>query len=48
MNNQKDAMDALTALGYSPMQALTALKKLSIQENTSVSDIIKQALKVIG
>lgn len=47
-DNQKDAVDALTALGYSPSQSLTAIKKIAITENTSVSDIIKMALKVIG
>ncbi len=43
----QDAVQALTALGYSASQAATAVKKVSA-EGMSVEDILKQSLKVIG
>lgn len=43
----QDAIQALTALGYSASQAATAVKKVSA-EGMSVEEILKQSLKVIG
>lgn len=43
----QDAIQALTALGYSASQAAAAVKKVSA-EGMSVEEILKQSLKVIG
>lgn len=43
----QDAIQALTALGYSASQAAVAVKKVSA-EGMTVEDILKQSLKVIG
>lgn len=43
----QDAIQALTALGYSASQAAMAVKKVSA-EGMSVEEILKQSLKVIG
>lgn len=43
-----DAVQALIALGYSNSDALKAVSYIEINENTTVQDIIKQALKNIG
>ena len=42
-----EAVQALVALGYGNSEALKAVKKVSILENTSVEDVLKQALKNI-
>ena len=47
MQTGSDAIEALQALGYSQREAREALKKVS-KEITSISDIVKQALKILG
>lgn len=44
---QAEAVQALVALGYGNSEALKAVKKVSISEDTSVEDVLKQALKNI-
>lgn len=44
---QAEAVQALVALGYSNSEALKSVKKVSISENTTVEDVLKQALKNI-
>ena len=41
----KEAVAALTALGYTNMEATRAVKKVEITENMSVEDILKASLK---
>lgn len=41
----KEAVAALTALGYTGMEASKAVKKVEITENMSVEDILKASLK---
>lgn len=41
----KEAVAALTALGYTNMEASKAVKKVEITENMSVEDILKASLK---
>lgn len=47
-NAQNEAMEALTALGYSPAEALKAVKQLTITEDMDSGAILKQALRVIS
>ncbi len=47
MQTGSDAIEALQALGYSQREAREALKKVP-KEITSISDIVKQALKILG
>lgn len=42
---KKEAVEALTALGYSAADALRAIKHTEITENMNVEDLLKQALK---
>ena len=42
---QAEAVQALVALGYGNAEAMKAVKKVVLDENTSVEDILKQALK---
>lgn len=42
---QTDAVQALTALGYGNTEALKAVKKVEITEDSDVEDVLKQALK---
>lgn len=44
---RKDAIEALTALGYSPAESLKAVKMVEITEDMSSEDILKAALKHI-
>lgn len=44
---KKEAIEALTALGYSAMDALKAVNQITCTEDTTVEEILKQALKVI-
>lgn len=44
---QSDAIDALIALGYSKTESFNAVKKISVDENMNVEDILKLALKNI-
>ncbi len=41
----KEASEALIALGYSATDALKAINKVTISEETSVEELLKQALK---
>ena len=43
-----DAVQALTALGYSNSEALRAVRKVKVTEEMSTQDILKQALKQIS
>ncbi|MBO5033786.1 MAG: Holliday junction branch migration protein RuvA [Lachnospiraceae bacterium] len=45
---QNEAMEALTALGYSPAESLKAVKQLTITEDMDSGAILKQALRVIS
>lgn len=42
---KREAIEALVALGYSASDATAAVKKVKMQEDTTVEDILKQALK---
>lgn len=42
---QSEAVQALVALGYGNTEALKAVKKVEMKENTKVEDVLKQALK---
>ena len=42
---RQDALDALTALGYSSTESLKAISKVEFDENTPVEDLIKKALR---
>lgn len=42
-----EAIEAMTALGYSPAEALKAIRQLTIADDADSSTILKQALKVI-
>lgn len=44
-NAGKEAVEALTALGYSASEALRAVKGVSVTEEMDAGDILKQALK---
>lgn len=42
---KREAIEALVALGYSASDATSAVKRVELQENTTVENILKQALK---
>ena len=42
---RNEAVEALTALGYSASEALKAVKQVEITEGMDVEEILKQALK---
>ena len=44
---QAEAVQALVALGYSNAEALKAVKKVVVSDDTSVEEVLKQALKNI-
>jgi Holliday junction DNA helicase RuvA len=44
---RKEAIEALTALGYSMSDATAATRKVEITEDTTVEDVLKLALKHI-
>ncbi len=44
---QTEAVQALVALGYGNTEALRAVKKVEVQEDATVEEILKQALKYI-
>ena len=46
-NNRKDAIDALTALGYSSMDAAKAVKQSDPNADMDAEDILKAALKYL-
>lgn len=43
--NQKDAVDALVALGYSATEALKAVKRVEGKEELTVEQLLKESLK---
>lgn len=45
---RKDAIEALTALGYSETEALKAVRQVAVTEDTKVEEVLKQSLKAIG
>lgn len=44
---QADAVQALTALGYGSTEALQAVRKVEVDESTTVEDLLKGALKYL-
>lgn len=42
---QAEAVQALVALGYGSTESMKAVKKVATNENTTVEDVLKQALK---
>ena len=44
---QSEAIQALVALGYGNSEALKAVKKVEIMENSTAEDVLKEALKYI-
>ena len=44
---QADAVQALTALGYGNTEALQAVRKVEMDESTTVEDLLKGALKYL-
>ncbi|MCR4311132.1 MAG: Holliday junction branch migration protein RuvA [Candidatus Taylorbacteria bacterium] len=47
MRDESDALEGLKALGYADREARQALKKVP-KENVSTSEMVKQALKILG
>lgn len=45
---KNEALEALTALGYSPSEALKALRQITITEDMDSGAVLKQALKIIS
>lgn len=45
---KNEAVEALSALGYSPTEALKAVRQINITEDMDSGAILKQALKIIG
>lgn len=45
---KNEALEALTALGYAPSEALKALRQITVTEDMDSGAILKQALKVIN
>jgi len=45
---KNEALEALTALGYSPSEALKALRQIAITEDMDSGEVLKQALKMIS
>lgn len=48
MDARNEAIEALTALGYTPMEALKAVERLDITEDMDPGAILKQALRIIS
>ena len=44
----KEAVEALTALGYSPMEASRAVKQVEITETMTAEDVLKLSLKYLA
>ena len=42
---QAEAVQALVALGYGSTESMKAVKMVLLDENTTVEDVLKQALK---
>ncbi len=45
---RNEALEAMTALGYSPSEALKAVKQIAITDDMDAGAILKQALKIIS
>lgn len=45
---REDALEVLTALGYSSTEALKAVRQVEITEGMSADAVVKQALKFVG
>lgn len=45
---REDALEVLTALGYSPAEALRAVRQVEITEDMSAEAVVKQALRFAG
>ena len=45
---REDALEVLTAFGYSPAEALRAVRQVEITENMSAEAVVKQALRFAG
>lgn len=45
---REDALEVLTALGYSPAEALRAVRQVEITEGMSAEAVVKQALRFAG
>ena len=47
-NAKNEAIEALTSLGYSPSDALRAVRQIELTEDMDAGTILKQALKLIS
>ncbi len=47
-NAKNEAIEALTSLGYSPSDALRAVRQVELTEDMDAGTILKQALKLIS
>ncbi|MDE6054894.1 MAG: Holliday junction branch migration protein RuvA, partial [Lachnospiraceae bacterium] len=45
---KNEALEALVSLGYSPSEALKALKQIEITDDMDSGAVLKQALKIIS
>ena len=45
---REDALEVLTALGYSSSEALKAVRQVDVTEGMSADAVVKQALKLVG
>lgn len=45
---EAEAIEALKALGYSPQDSREALKKIENKETSNTSDMVREALKILG
>lgn len=45
---KNEALEALVSLGYSPAEALKALKQVAVTDNMDSGAVLKQALKIIS
>ncbi len=43
-----EALEAMTALGYSPSEALKALRQITVTDDMDSGAVLKQALKIIS
>ncbi len=47
-NAKNEAIEALTSLGYSPSDALRAVRQIELTEDMDAGTVLKQALKIIS
>ena len=45
---KNEAVEALTSLGYTPSDALKAVRQITVTEDMDAGTILKQALKIIS